>query len=113
MCVCINGCMLSAAERKKEQLEGFKLFESQGQILYGTGSFTIEGDADPLAPSHSGSVEAGTVTASVTHPGVESRANRRSISHRYHLFEVALVWDLTQEIINLPLGCLQGGGSNI
>jgi hypothetical protein len=43
------------------------------------------------------------------HPGVELRANRKSISHRYHFFKVAFVWELTQEAIYLPLGCLQGG----
>ena len=32
------------------------------------------------------------------------------ISHRYYLFEVAFVWELTKETIVLPLGVLQGGG---
>ena len=32
----------------------------------------------------------------VTHPGVELRANLKSISHRCHLFEVAFVWELTK-----------------
>ena len=44
-----------------------------------------------------------------THPGVELRANLRSIPHRCHLFEVAFVWEFTRETIHLPLGCLQGG----
>ena len=43
------------------------------------------------------------------HPGVELRANLKSISHRCHLFEVAIVWELTKETIHLPLGYLQGG----
>ena len=43
------------------------------------------------------------------HPGVELRANLKLISHRCHLFEMALVRDLTKETIHLPLGCLQGG----
>jgi hypothetical protein len=30
--------------------------------------------------------------------------NFKSISHRCHLFEVALVWELTKENIHLPLG---------
>ena len=34
------------------------------------------------------------------------------ISHRCYLFEVAFVCELTQESINLPLGCLQGGQPN-
>ena len=42
-------------------------------------------------------------------PGVELRANLKSISHRCHLFEEAFVWELTKETIHLPLGCLQGG----
>ena len=44
-----------------------------------------------------------------SHPGVELRANLKSISHRCHLFEVAFAWELTNETIHLPLGCLQGG----
>ena len=35
------------------------------------------------------------------------RANSKSISHRCHLFEVAVVCELTKETIHLPLGCLQ------
>jgi len=45
------------------------------------------------------------------HPGGNPGANLRSISHKYHLFEVAFVWELTKETIVLPLGCLQGGCS--
>ena len=37
------------------------------------------------------------------------RANLKSISHRCHVFEVAFVWKLTKETMQLPLGCLQGG----
>ena len=47
------------------------------------------------------------------HPGVEFRANLKSISHRCHLFKVAFVWKLTQETIHLPLGCLQCGFHNL
>jgi hypothetical protein len=43
------------------------------------------------------------------HPGVELRANLKSISHRCRLFEVAFVWELTKETIHLLLGCVQGG----
>jgi len=43
------------------------------------------------------------------HPGVELRANVKSISHRCRLFELAFVWELTKATIHLPLGCLQGG----
>ena len=36
------------------------------------------------------------------------------ISHRCYLILVAFVWELTQETIYLPLGCLQGGcGQNL
>ena len=45
------------------------------------------------------------------HPGVEFRANLKSISHRCHLFEVSFVWKLTKETIHLPPGCLQGGSA--
>ena len=42
------------------------------------------------------------------------RANFESISYRcvrrLHLLEVAFVWELTKDIIQLPLGCLQAGG---
>ena len=43
------------------------------------------------------------------HPGFEMRANRKSISHRCYLFEVAFVWELTKETVHLPLGCHQVG----
>ena len=46
------------------------------------------------------------------HPGVELRANRRSIHHRCRLFQVAFVLELTKETIYLPLGCLQHGISH-
>jgi len=36
-------------------------------------------------------------------------ANLKSISHRCHPILVAIVWELNQETIDLPLGCLQGG----
>ena len=42
-------------------------------------------------------------------PGVEWRANLKSISHRCHLCEVAFERRLTKETIHLPLGCLEGG----
>ena len=35
--------------------------------------------------------------------------NLESISYRCYLFEIALVWELTEETIVLHLGCLQGG----
>ena len=43
------------------------------------------------------------------HPGVELRANFKSICHICHLEEVAFVQELTKETIHLPLSCLQGG----
>ena len=44
-----------------------------------------------------------------SHPGVDLRANIKSISHRCHPILVAFVWELAKETINFPLGCLQGG----
>jgi len=43
------------------------------------------------------------------HPGVELRANLKSISHGCYFFEVASAWELNEYTIHLPLGCLQGG----
>ena len=43
------------------------------------------------------------------HPGGSPGADLKSISHRCHPILVAFVWELTQETIHLPLGCLQGG----
>ena len=43
----------------------------------------------------------------VTHPGVDLRANLRSISHRCYPIEAASVCVLNSETIHLPLGCLQ------
>jgi len=45
----------------------------------------------------------------VHHPGGNPGSNLKSISHRCYLFEVAFVWELTEETMNLPLGCFQGG----
>ena len=45
------------------------------------------------------------------YPGVELRANLKSIPHICHLFDMAFEWELTEEIIHLPLGCFQGGSS--
>ena len=47
--------------------------------------------------------------AALSHPGGNPGANIKSISHRCYLEKVAFVWELTQETIVLPLGCLQGG----
>ena len=41
------------------------------------------------------------------HPGGNPGANFQSIFHRCYLREVALEWELTKEIIYLPLSCLQ------
>ena len=46
------------------------------------------------------------------HPGVELRESFKSIFHRCHLCEVAFVWELAKETIDLPLGCLEGGGDD-
>ena len=43
------------------------------------------------------------------HPGGNPGANLKSISHRCHPILVAFVWELTEETINLPVGCLLGG----
>jgi len=43
------------------------------------------------------------------HTGGNPGANLKSISHRCHPILVAFVWELTNETIYLPLGCLQGG----
>ena len=48
-------------------------------------------------------------TFSPIHPGVELRENLKSIFHKCHLWEVAVVWELSKVTIHLPLGCLQDG----
>ena len=71
----------------------------------------------PLAPAGGSPPEAHNLSvpanqdglANPCHPAVELRANLKSISHRCHLEEVAFVWELTKETMDLPLGCLQGG----
>ena len=42
-------------------------------------------------------------------PSGNPGANLKSISHICHPILVAVVWELTKEAINFPLGCLQGG----
>ena len=61
----------------------------------------------------------GQETLRTTHPGGNPGANLKSISHRCHPILsishrchpilVAFVWELTNETIDLHLGCLQGG----
>ena len=46
---------------------------------------------------------------SANHPGGNPGPNLKSISHRCHPILVALVWELTEKNINLPLGRLQDG----
>jgi len=47
--------------------------------------------------------------ATVRHPGGNPLTNLKSISHRCLPILVAFVWKWTEETIDLPLGCLQGG----
>ena len=61
-------------------------------------------------PSSSAS---GTSLTMTPHPGVELRADLKSIFHRRHLFDVVFVRELIKETIHLPLGCLLGGCSAI
>ena len=42
------------------------------------------------------------------HPGGNPGANLMPFSHKCHPIPAACVWDLIEETINLPLGCLQG-----
>ena len=44
-----------------------------------------------------------------SHPGGNPGANFKSTSHRCYLQEVAFEWELTEETINFPVGCLRGG----
>ena len=47
--------------------------------------------------------------SSALHPGCNPGANLKSISGRCFIREVAFEWGLTEETIDLPLVCLQGG----
>ena len=42
-------------------------------------------------------------------PGGDPGAHIKSVSHRCHPILVVFEWELTEETINSPLGCLQGG----
>ena len=48
-------------------------------------------------------------TRDMYHPEGNPGENLKSFSHRCHPILVAFVWELTEETIDLPLGCLQGG----
>ena len=52
------------------------------------------GRCDHAAPTLSSEIS--LLESTCIHPGVKLRANRKSISHRCHLVEVALVWELTK-----------------
>jgi len=47
------------------------------------------------------------------HPEGNPGANLKSISHRCFPILVAFEWELTKETIDLPMGCLQGGGRHV
>ena len=85
-----------------------------GRLTYDLPLGCLQGgcsDADPQAPP-TPTPDHGTPSvrlSAVVHPGGNPGANLKSISHRCYLFEVAFVWELTNETIVLPLGCLQGG----
>ena len=64
-------------------------------------------DVQPISDECAKGFMQATFVATPNHPGVELRTNLKSISHRYHLFQVTFVWELTTETIHLPLGCLQ------
>ena len=73
---------------------------------FGVAIYDKQFEAAEMAP---GGRKEDTVYFCLSHPGVElraKRANLKSISHRYYLFEVAFVWESTNETIHLPLGCL-------
>ena len=59
-----------------------------------------------LSLSHSLTLSLTLKAEQVCHARPFVGANLKSISHRCHPILVAVVWDLTKETINLPLGCL-------
>jgi len=65
-------------------------------------SVTVAGGADVSRGMWAGEENG---QAHTRHPGGNPGANLKSISHRYYVFEVAFVWELTKEIIDLHLGC--------
>ena len=71
------------------------------------------GSRGSLSPRHAGSSKEVPVADKPAllpyHPGGNPGANLKSISHRCHPILVAFVWELTEETIDLPLGCLQCG----
>ena len=77
-------------------------------------AFTVRGDMSHACGAFARSermrmVICQAAVVCVTHPGGTPGANHESISHRCYLFEVAFVWEVTKEIVFLPLGCLHGG----
>ena len=70
---------------------------------FGVAIYDKQFEAAEMAP---GGRKEDTVFFCLSHPGVELRANLKTISHKYYLFEVAFVWELSNETIHLPLGFL-------
>jgi len=75
------------------------------------GTSLIRNGSVPLARIV-GSVARSKQVGGRNHPGGNPGANLKSISHRCHPILVAFVWELTEDTINLPLSCLQGGGGS-
>ena len=83
MCVCVSVCVCVRERERGRERERAK----------------------PRRDSHRTPAMAAFLLSLHFHPGV----NRKSISHRCHLREVAFERELIVETIYLPLGCLQGG----
>ena len=91
---------------------GARRFRSSGAKRYSVSTKILLVSAiillvmNTISQRYNGIVSA--IISGAGHPGGNPAANLKSISHRCHPILVAFVWELTEETINLPLGCLQG-----
>ena len=70
----------------------------------------LAGQDHPSSASRSATcgIDAISLLRILVYPGGNPGENLKSISQRCYLREVAFEWELTEETISLPLGCLQG-----
>ena len=81
------------------------------QVFYVPQILHFEPSLDAL--SEQSDFTSSTKILSRVHPGGNPGVNFKSISHRCYLRHVAFVWKLTEEIIDLPQGCLQDGAPSL
>jgi len=107
--ICVGAVATSNHAGGEERLLGSRQSPLSTSDLQHTHTYKIRAQGRPCFTRIRAAGIRGCCSGCSHHPGGNPWANLKSISHRCYLEEVAFVWELTEETIVLPLGCLQGG----